>query len=151
MDPLWQRHLTKEKNHLLRRGPSTPDLSKSPFTSFDDVQHPKKKPKNSLRLSSPSNQKARFPTSQAATSLPSRTFSKVPDQIFRHLTAKLRHPLVFSLQRDSAVFHRGHASRRNEDPLEQGKGKRNTFHLPCFFISWHKQILISHTQEFKTI
>ncbi|GBO40101.1 hypothetical protein AVEN_122346-1 [Araneus ventricosus] len=42
MDPLWQRHLPKEKNHLLRRGPSTPDLSKSPFTSFDDVQHPQK-------------------------------------------------------------------------------------------------------------
>ncbi|GBL84533.1 hypothetical protein AVEN_117266-1 [Araneus ventricosus] len=96
MDPLWQCHFPKEKNHL-RRGPSTPDLSKSPFTSFDDVQHPKKKP----RLSSSSNQKARFPTSQAASSLPSRTFSKVQDQIFHHLTVKLRHPPVFSLQRDS--------------------------------------------------
>ncbi|GBO13117.1 hypothetical protein AVEN_253187-1 [Araneus ventricosus] len=31
-------------------------------------------------------------------------------------------------------FDRGHASQRNEDPLEQGKGKRNSFHLPCFFI-----------------
>ncbi|GBN11548.1 hypothetical protein AVEN_246246-1 [Araneus ventricosus] len=97
-------------------------LSKSPFTSFDDVQHPKKEP----RLSS-SNQKARFPTS-----LPSRTFSKVQDQIFHHLTVKFRHPPVFSLQRDSTVFTGGHASRRNEDPPEQGKKKRNTFHLPCF-------------------
>ncbi|GBM99943.1 hypothetical protein AVEN_163372-1 [Araneus ventricosus] len=91
MDPLWQCHLPKEKKSS-SQGPSTPDLSKSPFTSFDDVQPPK-----NLRLSSSSNQKARFPTSQAATSLPSRTFSKVQDQIFHHLTVKFRHPPVFSL------------------------------------------------------
>ncbi|GBM71013.1 hypothetical protein AVEN_249353-1, partial [Araneus ventricosus] len=97
------------KNHL-RRGPSTPDLSKSPFTSFDDVQHPK-----SPRLSSSYNQKARFPTS-----LPSRTFSKVQDQIFHHLTVKFRLPPVFSLQRDSAVFTG--AMLRGETKIHRSRG-----------------------------
>ncbi|GBN68327.1 hypothetical protein AVEN_136692-1 [Araneus ventricosus] len=83
---------SRRKKSSLRRDLQLPTLSKSPFTSFDDVQHPKRK-KNSLRLSSSSNQKARCPTS-----LPSRTFSKVQDQIFRHLTVKFHHPLVFSLQ-----------------------------------------------------
>ncbi|GBN53912.1 hypothetical protein AVEN_22348-1 [Araneus ventricosus] len=103
----------------LRESHSPPSMMSSP-----------RKKNHSLPLSFPSNQKARFPTSQGATSLPSRTFSKVQDQIFRHLTAKFRHPLVFSLPRDSTVSYRGHASWRNEDPLEQGK--RNTFHLLLF-------------------
>ncbi|GBM92137.1 hypothetical protein AVEN_104188-1, partial [Araneus ventricosus] len=120
----------REKNHL-RRGPSTPDLSKSPFTSLDDVQHPKKlKP----RLFSSSNQRGSllYVTGSYVTSLSNVLQSLEQDQIFHQPTVKFRHPPVFSLQRDSAVFTGDHASRRNEEPPEQGKKKRNAFHLPCF-------------------
>ncbi|GBN18946.1 hypothetical protein AVEN_38672-1 [Araneus ventricosus] len=58
-DPLSQRHL-KTKKILFAGDLQPPTSPRVPFTSFDDVQPPKKK---SLRLSFPSNQKARFPTS----------------------------------------------------------------------------------------
>ncbi|GBM51853.1 hypothetical protein AVEN_8714-1 [Araneus ventricosus] len=90
--------------------------------------------KNSLRLSSSSNQKARFPTSQAATSLPSRTFSKVQDQIFRHLTVKFHHPLVFSLQRDSAVFTGAMLRGETKIHWSRGKGKGTHFISPAFHL-----------------
>ncbi|GBL79295.1 hypothetical protein AVEN_92507-1 [Araneus ventricosus] len=95
--------LPKKKNNL-RRGPSTPDLSKSPFTSFDDVQHPK-----SPRLSSSSNQKGPLPyvNGSCVTSLSNVLQSLGQDQIFHQPTVKFHHPPVFSLQRASAVFTGG--------------------------------------------
>ncbi|GBN74859.1 hypothetical protein AVEN_89251-1 [Araneus ventricosus] len=75
MDPLWQRHLPKEKNHL-RRGQSTPDLSKSPFTSFDDVQHPKK-PRSVLLLQPKSP--LSYVTGSYVTSLSNALQSSGPD------------------------------------------------------------------------
>ncbi|GBO15259.1 hypothetical protein AVEN_146009-1 [Araneus ventricosus] len=96
----------EEKNNL-RRGPSTSGLSKSPFTSFDDVQHPK-----SPRLFSSSNQKDPLPyvTGSYVTPLSNVLQSSGQDQIFHHPTVKFRHPSVFSLQRDSAISTGDNAS-----------------------------------------
>ncbi|GBO22868.1 hypothetical protein AVEN_170804-1 [Araneus ventricosus] len=46
-------------------------------TSFVEVQPPEKKPQKPPVCPPPPTKKARFPTSQAVTSLQSRTFSKV--------------------------------------------------------------------------
>ncbi|GBN15808.1 hypothetical protein AVEN_171057-1 [Araneus ventricosus] len=94
---------------------------------------PRKK-KLKPRLSSSSNQKGPLPyvTCSYVTSLSNVLQSLGQDQIFYQPTVKFRHPPVFSLQRDSAVFTGDHASRRNEEPPEQRKKKRNAFHLPCF-------------------
>ncbi|GBM01476.1 hypothetical protein AVEN_209292-1 [Araneus ventricosus] len=97
-----------EEKNPLRRGPSTLGLSKSPFTSFDDVQQP-----TSSRLSFSSNQKVPLPyvTGSYVTPLSNALQSSGEDQIFHHPTVKFRHPSVFSLQRDSAIFKGGNASR----------------------------------------
>ncbi|GBM53097.1 hypothetical protein AVEN_210178-1 [Araneus ventricosus] len=101
-------------------------------TSFVKVLPPKKT--QTPRLSFSSNQKGPLPyvTGSYVTSLSNVVQSLGQDQIFHLPTVKFRHPPEFSLQRDSAVFTGDHASRRNEEPPEQGKKKRNTFHLPCF-------------------
>ncbi|GBO28351.1 hypothetical protein AVEN_90530-1 [Araneus ventricosus] len=67
-----------------------------------------------------------YVTGSYVTSLSIVLQSSGQDQIFHHPTVKFRHPPVFSLQRDSAVFTGDHASRRNEDYTfrklpEQGK------------------------------
>ncbi|GBL80532.1 hypothetical protein AVEN_225230-1 [Araneus ventricosus] len=89
----------------------------------------RKKKTQNPRLSSSSNQKGPLPY---VTSFSNVLQSLGQDQIFHQPTVKFRHPPVFSLQRDSAVFTGDHASQRNEEPPEQGKKKRNAFHLPCF-------------------
>ncbi|GBL80136.1 hypothetical protein AVEN_29128-1 [Araneus ventricosus] len=112
----------EEKNHL-RRGPSTPDLSRSPFTCFDDVQHPK-----SPRLSSSSNQKGPLPyvNGSYVTSFSNVLQSLGQDQIFHQPTVKFCHPPVFSLQRVSAVFTGGQCF-AVKPPKCRGKNKGTHF------------------------
>ncbi|GBM70041.1 hypothetical protein AVEN_220890-1 [Araneus ventricosus] len=143
---------------------STPipsEFTGRPLTTSLEVPQPEKEKrpppslKSSLRkknskppLSSSSNQKDPLPyvTGSYVTSLSNVLQSLGQDQIFHQPTVKFRHPPVFSLQRDSGPCFA-------EKQRSTGAGEKEKEHIssPLLFISWHKQIIISHTQEFKTI
>ncbi|GBL80942.1 hypothetical protein AVEN_119409-1 [Araneus ventricosus] len=148
-DPLSQRHL-KTKKILFAGDLQPPTSPRVPFTSFHDVQPPKKKENHSVCPSPPTKRPALLSHRQ----LRHFPLERSPKFRTRYFVTSQQNFVIhsyFHCRVTQHFFDRGHASRRNNDPLEQGKGERNSFHLPCFFIFWHKQILISHTQEFKTI
>ncbi|GBO29589.1 hypothetical protein AVEN_253959-1 [Araneus ventricosus] len=121
-----------------------------------------------------SQQKNRFPTSPAVTSLPvtplispepplfdspfepSQRFGAGPE--ISSATVEISSAISIFLFSVTQQFPPGtmlrgettiHYTFRN--PPGAGSKKGKALNLLSFFIFWHKQILISHTQEFKTI
>ncbi|GBM64144.1 hypothetical protein AVEN_227291-1 [Araneus ventricosus] len=115
---------------------------------FSEVpnQRSKKRPPFFVKFS-PENQQTQTPV---CPSLPP-TKRPFPYVTGSYVTSLERSP-KFRTRPDisfSRVFQ-GPCLRRNEEPPSRGKRKER-IPSPLLFISWHKQIIISHTQNLRAI
>ncbi|GBM16804.1 hypothetical protein AVEN_9391-1 [Araneus ventricosus] len=139
---------SRRKKILFAGDLQPPTSPRVPFTSCDDVQPPEKK--NHSVCPSPPTKRPAFLRHRLLRHFP---LERSPKFRTRYFVTSQQNCVIHSYFhcRLTQHFLTGPCFAEKRRSTGAGEGERNSFHLPCFFIFWHKQILISHTQEFKTI